>query len=399
MNFTKQWVTEGFEAFRKGTFGNGGQNLYVSRKGVLQRIHQYDLTHNGYFDLVFANCQNHHEAEPAYLYQLDGAVTELPAQGALSGTTADLNGDGFQDLIVAGYYDMAAPFASTDIYFGSPEGYSEKRRARIPTPYAEDCCAGDFKNNGKPALVFAMPVYDTVRIFYQTDLGIEWNRYIDLPVCAVLVAAADLDGDGYDELIVQKRPEGAQNTICGSVSKNQATGATVYWGGPDGISLDNFTDFPELDPSEVLQAEEEKTLQSELEKKFEAPRLLKKIIWEGRECFTISSGKKVYFISATKERKLERIFELEAPMALSVSAGDINGNGYDDIAVACRMRNPGDTYKQCSYIFWNGPDGISKDRRTEIDTRQACDVVVAKLSGEKYCDVVFCQSSAGHAYT
>ena len=62
-----QWVTKGFDSFRRGTFGNGGVNLYVSKQGVLQRIYQYDLNHNGYFDLVFANCQNHHEAAPSYL--------------------------------------------------------------------------------------------------------------------------------------------------------------------------------------------------------------------------------------------------------------------------------------------------------------------------------------------
>ena len=37
-------VVEGFEAFRRGTFGNGGQNIYVSKAGVLQRIHQTDIT-------------------------------------------------------------------------------------------------------------------------------------------------------------------------------------------------------------------------------------------------------------------------------------------------------------------------------------------------------------------
>ena len=52
----KKWTTSGFEAFRRGTFGNGGHNLYVSKAGILQRIYQYDLNHNGYFDLVFANC-------------------------------------------------------------------------------------------------------------------------------------------------------------------------------------------------------------------------------------------------------------------------------------------------------------------------------------------------------
>ena len=46
------WITEGFEAFRKGTFGNAGQNIYVSKKGVLQRIYQYDLDRNGVVDFV-----------------------------------------------------------------------------------------------------------------------------------------------------------------------------------------------------------------------------------------------------------------------------------------------------------------------------------------------------------
>ena len=31
------WITRGFEGFRRGSFGNGGQNLYVSRGGVLFR--------------------------------------------------------------------------------------------------------------------------------------------------------------------------------------------------------------------------------------------------------------------------------------------------------------------------------------------------------------------------
>ena len=47
-----KWVTSGFEGFRQGTFGNGGQNIYVSKAGVLQRIHQPDINRNGYIDLL-----------------------------------------------------------------------------------------------------------------------------------------------------------------------------------------------------------------------------------------------------------------------------------------------------------------------------------------------------------
>ena len=63
----REWVTEGFEAFRAGTFGAGGQNLYVSRAGVLQRIHQFDVDGDGHLDLLFCNSQDHWERPPAYV--------------------------------------------------------------------------------------------------------------------------------------------------------------------------------------------------------------------------------------------------------------------------------------------------------------------------------------------
>lgn len=31
----REWITKGFEAFQAGTFGSGGQNLFVSRSGAL----------------------------------------------------------------------------------------------------------------------------------------------------------------------------------------------------------------------------------------------------------------------------------------------------------------------------------------------------------------------------
>ena len=91
---TQIWETRGFEAFRRGKFGNGGQNLYVSKRGILQRIFQYDLNHNGYIDLPFPSTQNHHESMPSYVYKRSGERVELPAQGARFGLAADLRGIG-----------------------------------------------------------------------------------------------------------------------------------------------------------------------------------------------------------------------------------------------------------------------------------------------------------------
>ena len=90
-------VTEGFDAFRRGVFGNGGQNIYVSRAGVLQRIHQFDLDRDGYLDLIICNSQPHGEQPPSFLYSDplgQASRIELPSDGAWSGTVADFNGDG-----------------------------------------------------------------------------------------------------------------------------------------------------------------------------------------------------------------------------------------------------------------------------------------------------------------
>ena len=64
----KKWTKEGFEAFRKGEFGNGGQNIYVSKKGILQRIHNFDVDGNGYPDIPYANSHGLRERQPVKVY-------------------------------------------------------------------------------------------------------------------------------------------------------------------------------------------------------------------------------------------------------------------------------------------------------------------------------------------
>ena len=99
-----KWITEGFEAFSQGQMENGGQNLYVSKKGVLQRIFQYDVNQDGYPDLLFANSQSMYERPPVHVY---GDVlhseerTELPSNGTYEGVMADLFGSGYDDLVIA----------------------------------------------------------------------------------------------------------------------------------------------------------------------------------------------------------------------------------------------------------------------------------------------------------
>lgn len=60
-NAAEIWKTEGFENFRMGTVGNAGQNIYISKSGLLQRIHHSDINLDGEVDLLFCNSQGHEE--------------------------------------------------------------------------------------------------------------------------------------------------------------------------------------------------------------------------------------------------------------------------------------------------------------------------------------------------
>ena len=222
----REWVTEGFEAFRAGTFGCGGQNLYVSRAGVLQRIHQFDVDGDGHLDLLFCNSQDHWERPPAYVFDgRDGyARAELPAEGGMGGAIADLNGDGTDDLVVANHYNgMNSSGVNSTIYYGSPAGWSLRRQQMLPTPFALSVAAGDFDGDGRLDLAFACMTEQgagRVRVFLQTELGFEPKRFADTGIRAVQLCAADLDGDGCDDLVVL---DGGGR-------------AAIHWGGAGGLS-------------------------------------------------------------------------------------------------------------------------------------------------------------------
>ena len=372
------WITRGFEAFRRGSFGNGGQNLYVSRAGVLQRIHQFDLDRDGHVDLVFCNSQNHGEKPPVTVYHdVLGQATPrfLPSDGGRTGAVADLNGDGYDDLVVGMFYNGIRRDLNAFLYFGGADGLGERRVQYLPAPYCTSVAVGDFDGDGRPDLAFVSD--GILRLFYQTALGFEAKGYQDLDIKANQVVSDDLDGDGYADLVVRTTP----GRVC------------VYWGGPDGLNPDRFSKVPiDTDPSETPVPD----YGGYPEEVDPAVPLVSVVRIHGTPHVFVARTVAVFLVPFNARREAGAPVRLSCRNALAIAAGDLDGDGRSDLVVACRDRHDGE---ECSWLYHDGEEGYSDQCRTPIPGHYACDTVVGDLDGDGRLEIVICQTHTPESYT
>ena len=372
------FTTRGFDAFRQGSFGNAGQNLYVSAAGVLQRIHQYDLNSDGYVDLVFCNSQNHWEKPPAYVYlnplNSDQRV-DLPSDGAWSGAVVDLNGDGYDDLVLGMKYNGVRFELNAFIYYGSPSGWSENRQQQLPAPRCTSVAVGDFNGDGRPDI--ALLCSGRVRLFYQSSLGFEPSRCVDLPISGDQLAAHDLDGDGYAELLVRD----AEGVV------------SVYWGGPNGLDASHSSTVPVPLDGPATEADGYRNVAEYVD---EAKPLVKTVVWQGVPHVFVARRQVVYLTPVGPDRSFGASIELACRYALSIVMGDVNGDGQPDLVLACR--EPSNSGEQ-SWVYWGSGTRFDDTRRTAFATDRACDVAVAELDGDGLAEIVMCQSHTAASFT
>ncbi len=379
------WITRGFEAFRRGVFGNGGQNLYVSRAGVLQRIHQFDLDRDGHVDLVFCNSQNHGEKPPVTMYHdVFGRTSSrlLPSDGARTGVVADLNGDGYDDLVVGMFYNGIRRDLNAFLYYGGPDGLGEGRMQYLPAPCCTSVAAEDFDGDGRPDLAFISG--GKVRLFRQTALGFEPKGYRDLDIEADQAASCDLDGDGYADL----------------VTRNAGGNVRVYWGGPDGIVPERSSGVavdadPPGEPDQADQADQDRD--GYPEEVDPAVPLVSVLRIRGAPHVFVARADAVFLVPYAGGRAAGTPVRLSCRNAFAAAAGDLAGDGRCGLVVACRDRHGGE---ECSWLYHEGDEGGFNDQnRTAIPSRYACDAAVGDLDGDGRSEIVICQTHTPESYT
>lgn len=413
----------GFDDFSRGQLGNSGANLYVSRDGRIQVINKWDLNRDGYPDLLMSNDHDVYEAVDSLIYwggakgytsilpdlwkemplaqvlfdvaDHAGHITRLPSFGGGKSAIADLNRDGYPDIIFCNYIHNYPGVRTAYIYWGSADGYSVSHRTELPTNWADGVAAADLNGDGYPDLIFANqgtePGSESTSPITSNDSFIYWgsatgfspDRRTSLATKGARdVTVADLNHDGHPDIIF--------------VNDNaQTQDVQIYWGSASGFSNENVQTIPVPEPTSVHSADVNGDGYPDLIITTAGNPL--KIVGTAQNERAASGQPATYiFLGSVKGFDSQRVVRLPGYQGEDSCVGDFNHDGFPDIAVA--HSSDGQTSVVPSYVYWGSENGFSADRRTELPTLGARGVVCADLNQDGYADLVFANSDDGKTH-
>jgi len=213
-----------------------------------------DLNNDGWTDLLVCNFREHYSYEvPSFIYWNgpDGFSllnrTPLYEHGAQGNAIADLNGDGHLDIVITSMMgNSRGDFDPNYLYFGNEKGaYSVENRLELPGREAYEQAFSDLDDDGQVD-VLLLNRGEVTRL--ANEVWIYWNekndfnswRITGLPSYAALgVEVADLDRDGYLDIIISNGKEQSKDT-----KGNPLPGSFIYWGGPQGWPVTERSELP-----------------------------------------------------------------------------------------------------------------------------------------------------------
>ncbi len=339
-----------FLDFAGGTLSDGGANMYVAADGSVRLINQWDLNGDGHLDLVFPSSHDNNLGVDSVIYWggtngFDASKkATLPGDGAAGLAVADLNNDGFPDVIIANEFNGTKTELHSFIYWGSQRGYSAHNRMVLPT------------------------------------------------VGATAAAAGDLNGDGYPDLVFASSGDSYQFSKAGSDVTFLRPASDIYWGSAAGYSAKNVSQLLTYHARDVkiLDLNGDGCLDILFAEQGEAGH---------------PGGLRIYWGTKRGSYSKRRMQSLPGLVTVAVTTVDLNHDGCPEILVANEMRpahqgesTPNDGYPVPSYIYWGSKADYRIGRRTELPTAGARDVKVADLNDDGFADIVYANRIGGASY-
>ena len=372
------WTDRGAE-FARGTLGNSGQNLYLNRRGELETIRRYDLDGNGYLDLVFNCSHDSYGALPATLVQAAAGrsltATEIALDGSAQVVAADLNRDGFTDLVFApSGKNVQEGRDSVKIAWGGPDGWNSSRLTRqLPGNDITEVAVGDLNGDGWPDLLvlngtgwmFGQPAGRILRIYWGGPDGFLLTRYQDMGIAGALKVVTGRFGPGGREGAAVLTETGSLVFLAPAAPGGQArTTGTLQ------LPL-AAAGRPPAQP-QCLLAQPSGGAASD-------------ILWIGTDTSTL-------FCVRTAGTKAE-VEAIAASPATHLALGRLDDDAWPDMVLTNEKlidpldKTPSDRTPNVS-ILWGGPDGFDRARATALWIPNATAAAVGDLDGDGHGDLV-----------
>ncbi|MDB6094991.1 MAG: hypothetical protein JWM32_2553 [Verrucomicrobia bacterium] len=409
-------------AFAAGTLGNSGQNLYVNHRGELEVIHRYDLDHNGYLDLLFNNTHDMYHALPATLAVAGPHQTLKAANLEVDGSSrvipCDLNCDGFTDLVIMpNPQNVQQPRSSMMIAWGGDDGWSSRRLVRqLPVNGVTAFAVADLNHDGWPDILtlnstgwmMGQPTGRILRTYWGGPEGFAMTNYQDLGVPNAMEVVCGAFGPAHEfvgavvtsEKVLLLSPDGPKGLKLGPAIELPATKA-----GASRPRIRSFAGFSGRDPAaDRLWVGTESDELYEVKPSLPQPstRILRagpawhlavgrldddawpdlvvtnrKLVFpkggvppEAKPCVTV-------FWGGEDGINLERRKDLTIANAIAATIGDLDEDGHADLLVAVYQ---GDKTTQGSslVLFGDGTRALA-GTRAQVSTTGPQDVALARL--------------------
>lgn len=207
-----------------------------------------DPDHDGFTDLLFTN---HHDGDDytvdSYLYQgsaqgwSSDRRTALATTGATTAAVADLDGDSLDDIVFANWYDGERYDVDSLVYWNSAEGFGPGGSTGLPTLGAQVARVADLNLDGFPDVILPSFCTDGAfppegRIFWGSADGPSAEHMTMVEPGGIRgMTVTDANLDGWPDLVF-----GGYNSSC-HVSAEESY---AYWGGPDGYGTRQVFETP-----------------------------------------------------------------------------------------------------------------------------------------------------------
>lgn len=374
------WIETSQRDFADGTFDGGG-NLYASAQGNIQVVQSWDLNCDGWLDIVFSNYSSDlsynidsdiYWGSPAG-FSVDHKIS-LPTHACISYAIADLNDDSYMDIVFGSWQSKDHDIKDYDpktqkrffgsgslIYWGSASGLDKSHYTEIYTFAPTGVTVADMNNDGFLDIIFASSGDQGVWIYWGSEGGYQNDNVFKIPAPRSMVAhPADLNQDGFLDLIVGNLDEEAFSRI--------------YFGGKEGFSDDKIKELPTSWVRSIAVAD------------LNTDSYLDIIFANGKDKKSFLTDSFVYWGASDGFSERQKT-ELPTSLAMQPAVADFNRDGFLDIVFAnC---TDGNRYDIGSYVYYGSAHGFTVSNRVEIPTVGAHSVAVADYDNNGEKDLVF----------